>query len=231
MWVPADKTNNYYRMEAKDYKELQMKEVHKEYKKVDKKDIEKIKKSNKELVSELGLSDRVFRTEYKEAFNTLKDTKDNFNENPKTRLINPTKPEIGRISKIILERINKKIREDSELKQWRDTGTVIEWFKNIKNKKKLHFVQFDIEAFYPAITEIALEKALKFGEKFTEISENDKKIIMEARKVFLIADDSEWMKKENELFDVTMGAFDGAEICELIGLLALSEIEKINNFK
>ena len=54
---------------------------------------------------------------------------------------------------------------------------------------------------------------------------------MEARKVFLVADDSTWMKKENELFDVTMGAFDGAEVCELIGLLALSEIEKIKNFK
>ena len=37
------------------------------------------------------------------------------------------------------------------------------------------------------------------------------------------------MKKINEEFDVTMGAFDGAEICELVGLFLLSEISKKYN--
>ena len=27
-----------------------------------------------------------------------------------------------------------------------------------------------------------------------------------------------WIKKDDNLFDVTMGSFDGAEICELVGL-------------
>ena len=33
-------------------------------------------------------------------------------------------------------------------------------------------------------------------------------------------------KKGNELFDVTMSAYDGAEICELVGLFLLNEISK-----
>ena len=32
------------------------------------------------------------------------------------------------------------------------------------------------------------------------------------------------MKKDNSLFDVTMGSFDGAEICEILGLYLLSKL-------
>ena len=42
-----------------------------------------------------------------------------------------------------------------------------------------------------------------------------------------------WMKKVRELFDVTMGGYDGAEICELVGLFILykfQQLNKINNF-
>ena len=41
------------------------------------------------------------------------------------------------------------------------------------------------------------------------------------------------MKKGGELFDLTMGAYDGAEICELIGLFILykfQQLNKTNNF-
>ena len=42
-----------------------------------------------------------------------------------------------------------------------------------------------------------------------------------------------WVKNNNSLFDVTMGSFDGAEICELVGLFILSKLSDIiphNNF-
>ena len=43
-----------------------------------------------------------------------------------------------------------------------------------------------------------------------------------------------WKKKSTEsCFDVTMGCFDGAEICELVGLYIQSNLENIlpkNNF-
>ena len=35
-----------------------------------------------------------------------------------------------------------------------------------------------------------------------------------------------WVKKNNPSFDVTMGAFDGTEICELVGLYILSKMQK-----
>ena len=51
---------------------------------------------------------------------------------------------------------------------------------------------------------------------------------MEARKSFLIFDGSYWSKKQSQEFDVPMGSFDGAEICDIVGLFLLSELEKLN---
>ena len=37
-----------------------------------------------------------------------------------------------------------------------------------------------------------------------------------------------WVKKENDtLFDVTMGSFDGLEICELVGLYLLDKLSNL----
>ena len=59
------------------------------------------------IASKLELSDRIDVLAEKPAYITLKDHKDNFRNNPKCRLINPTKSEIGIIAKQILDRINK----------------------------------------------------------------------------------------------------------------------------
>ena len=86
-------------------------------------------------------------------FITLKDHKENFNNNPTVRLINPAKNELGHISKAILDTTNKNIREAMGLNQWRNTDTVIHWFKGIRNKHLCNFVVFDIKEFYLSITE------------------------------------------------------------------------------
>ena len=50
---------------------------------------------------------------------------------------------------------------------------------------------------------------------------------MHSRKCFLFeSSGSIWVKKDNEDFDVTMGSYDGAEICELVGLFLLSELNR-----
>ena len=50
---------------------------------------------------------------------------------------------------------------------------------------------------------------------------------MHARKSLLFDKGTPWKKKDsNELFDVTMGSYDGAEICELVGLYTLSILSK-----
>ena len=87
-------------------------------------------------------------------------------------------------------------------------------------------MMFDIKEFYPSITEKLLKDAISFAKKHVRISNNDMKIIKHARKSLLYNDGQPWVKKNNESFDVTMGAFDGAEICELVGCYLLSIISK-----
>ena len=55
---------------------------------------------------------------------TLKDHKENFNNNPTVRLINPAKNELGYISNAILDTANKNIREAMGLDQWRNADAV-----------------------------------------------------------------------------------------------------------
>ena len=87
------------------------------------------------------------------SFITPRDHKENFKDNPAVRLINPAKNELGRISKAILDTTNKNIREAMGLNQWRNTDTVIDWFKGIRNKHLCNFVVFDIKEFYLSIPE------------------------------------------------------------------------------
>ena len=68
------------------------------------------------------------------SFITIKDHKENSNNHPTVRLINPAKSELGRISKLISDKINKKISQKFELNQGKNTDVVIDWFKQIKNK-------------------------------------------------------------------------------------------------
>ena len=54
------------------------------------------------------------------------------------------------------------------------------------------------------------------------------RIIKHSRKLLLFHLDQSWKKKDsNNCFDVTMGSFDGAEICELIGIYIQSILAKI----
>ena len=46
----------------------------------------------------------------RDAFITIKDHKENFPSNVKCRLINPSKGELGKVSKVILDNINNNIR-------------------------------------------------------------------------------------------------------------------------
>ena len=130
------------------------------------------------------------------SFITLKDHKENFNNNPTVRLINPAKNELGHISKAILDTANKNIREAMGLNQWRNTDTVIDWFKSIRNKHLCKFVVFDIREFYPSITENLLKKALTFAEAHTHLSDDDKAIIHHARKSLLFNDQQTWIKRQ-----------------------------------
>ena len=79
--------------------------------------------------------ERMFINGKSNCFITLKDHKENFLNNPKIRLLNPSKNELGRISKTILDKININLRNATKLNQWKNTNDVISWFKSIKNKQ------------------------------------------------------------------------------------------------
>ena len=64
--------------------------------------------------------------------------------NPKCRLINPCKSELGKVSKKILSNAVSVLRSQTTLNNWKNTESVIEWFENLKNKNDLVFIQFDI---------------------------------------------------------------------------------------
>ena len=145
----------------------------------------------------------------------------------KCRLINPAKSELGKVAKIIVENINKTVREKLHCKQWRNTSNVIGWFQNITDKGSCIFIQFDIEEFYPSITKHLLLKAIEHAKLYTSITQQELDIILHVRKSLLFSKNKPWEKTINEsLFDITMGSYDGAEICELMvdGLACLHKI-------
>ena len=155
----------------------------------------------------------------------MKDHKENFENNVKCRLINPAKSEIGKISKKILEKINKTVRESINICQWRNTDAVIKWFADIENKSNHSFMQFDIVDFYPSISSQLLTKSIDFAAQHAEISKESIETIMHARKSLLFDRGTTWTKNGDSLFDVTMGSFDGAEVCELVGIYLLSQMK------
>ena len=189
-----------------------------------------INEEAKDLATELDIEDRMECMAKQQAFISLKDHKENIQINPTCRLINPAKSEMGLVSKKILEKLNAKIRSLTSLSQWKNTASVINWFNNIPNKANSIFIVFDIESFYPFISEELLKMSINYAKQFIRILEWDIDIIMHLRKSFLFHQDAAWVKKGNSgLFDVTMGSYDGAEVCELVGLYILTRlIEKFD---
>ena len=49
--------------------------------------------------------------------------------------------------------------------------------------------------------------------------------MLQTKKSVLYHDGSPWVKKGDENFDVTMGSYDGAETCELVGLYLLYQLK------
>ena len=60
----------------------------------------------------------------------------------------------------------------------------------------------------------------------TTIEEKVIKTIYHALKSLRFDKDNVWIKKDNPEFDVTMGSYDGAELCELVGLYLLDLLTK-----
>ena len=85
---------------------------------------------------------------------------------------------------------------------------------------------FDIKDFYPSIKEKLLWEAIRFAKLYISITNKDIETIFHDRKSLLYYNKEPWVKKGERNFDVSMGAYDGAEVCELIGIFMLSLLSK-----
>ena len=151
---------------------------------------------------------------------------------------NSRKEWIGKASKLLIENINTKVRELSSVNQWQDSDTAINWFKNIKSKSKCIFMQFHIEELYPLISKDSLHKVIDYTTRFVNINDDETKTIMHSRKSLLFNGTDVRIKKDGDRdFDVTMSSFDGAEICEVVGLYILHKLgekhgkERISSYR
>ena len=227
MFVFADKTRNIYETSLDTYNKLLHDNITKTYKHGSEENISEINNELNHIANKLSIGNRIECMKKREAFISLKDHKENFQNNPKCRLINPAKSDSGKISKSILDKLNTKLRTILNVNQWRNTQNVIEWFGSIEEKSRHSFISFDIVDFYPSISENLLDQALSWASNLADISDEDISIIKHARKSLLFNHGRPWIKNNNSnLFDVTMGSYDGAEICELLGLFILNHLGK-----
>ena len=224
VYVKADKSTNVYTMKPEDYKKMRTESITKTYKKTSESLKDDINSECSDIAETLGIADRMEVLAEREPFITLKDHKPNFDSKPTCRLINPAKSEMGIVSQKILKKINQEIRATTQMNQWQNTTEFIDWYKELDNKKTRTFIQFDIENFYPSITEETLNKAIEYAKTITAISQLEEEVIKHSRRSLLFNGGANWIKKDGSEFDVTMGSYDGAEVCELVGLYMLNSL-------
>ena len=95
---------------------------------------------------------------------------------------------------------------------------VINWFRKIDEKHLQTFNILDIKDFYPSIKETLLKNALQFARTILKY--------ISYTKVLLFHSNQPWNKRDSDTFDVKIGAYDGAEICELVGIIMLPLLSK-----
>ena len=88
---------------------------------------------------------------------------------------------------------------------------------------------FDIKDFYPSVMQDLLNKALNFASEYISIWKSDINVINHSRKSLLSDGSNTWIKKQGGLFDVSMGAYDRAEVCQLVGTYMLNVLSKKYN--
>ena len=220
----ADKSNNMYCANKNEYLNEIKNNITSEYKKSSTTKVDEVNKKAALIAKQVGQEKNMEVFTPSNCFITIKDHKPNFPSKVDVRVIAPSKSDVGRVSKHLLQRIVQELNAKLKFHQWRDPQEVTKWFKEIKCKRSATFLKFDIVGFYPAITKSLLERALEFASKHIFISKADLDTIFAARQSFLFHEDEPWQKAGAENFDVTMGAFDGAECCEVVGLYLLHKI-------
>ena len=218
-----------YRLHKNGYQNLLRNATITGYKKENKNIRIKINKEGIKFAKQANILDKIEINCTGHSFITLKDQKENFANHSMTRLKNPYKDEIGRISKHILDQINSELVSKLRVNEWKNAISVIKGFENINNKKLHTFLHFDIKDFNPSNKKTLLNEVIRFAKEHVPITRKHIEVIFQ--KSVLYNNGEPWGKKEGSSFDVTMGVYDGVEVYELIGTYMLYLIGKKYDIK
>ena len=152
-----DKTSNMYRLSKDQYNMLLNNSITPTCKKSNNNIKKKINISGRNILKDKEVLQRMKINGKSNCLITLKDHKENFKNNPSMQVINTATNELGRLSKFIIQAMNKELRHKLDLNQWENTEDVIDWFKSINEKHICKCVIFDIKDFYPSIKESLLK--------------------------------------------------------------------------
>ena len=120
---------------------------------------------------------------------TIKDHKEGFHNKISCRLVN---------------RFRSTILEKNKVNQWKNTSSVLEWYRNIKPKDQRSFVVFDIESFYRSILTKLFDEALSFeklyydftsAKLYYDFTSDELEVIMHSRETLSFWQNSTWVKK------------------------------------
>ena len=88
-------------------------------------------------------------------------------------------------------------------------------------------IPFNVVDFYLSISIELLSEALQIASEYVTITDNERHIILLAKSSNKYSYCEPWGKKTScNLFDITMGSYDGAESCELVGTHLLHKIKE-----
>ena len=107
----ADKTTNMYEVSATEYKKLLHDNISKTYRKSTSRLKKAINMEAKCIAKKINIDDRIDSLAENPAFTTLKNHKPSFRSRLACRLINPSKSELDKVSKVLLKNINKQLVE------------------------------------------------------------------------------------------------------------------------
>ena len=112
--------------------------------------------------------------------------------------------------------------------QWPSASTLMEWLRDIENKKPVNLLNLTLWNSTPELR----EKSINFARSIIEIQDKIINIIKHTRKTLLFHEGTAWVKKEgNSLLHATMENYDGAEVCELVRVYLLSKLPSLVDIK
>jgi hypothetical protein len=139
VFVFADKTTNVYETDPESYRKLLTENITKTYKIGNSNITDDINEELRDITNNLSIGNRVDVMAKRDAFITIKDHKENFPSNVKCRLINPSKGELGKVSKVILDNINNNIRSAINVNQWKNSNLLLTGSRTSKENPTIHF--------------------------------------------------------------------------------------------